>query len=88
MYPVDVCGAASSEIEINPLILPRYEKSFGAHLPVEIINDNPKAEALFTTDRERCVTLIGGDPIAVSDDDGISKLKRFSEFVRFSFSFI
>lgn len=48
-------------------------------LPDDIINDNPSADALLTTERERCFMLVGGeplDPFAVSDDEAISKLKQ------------
>lgn len=41
-------------------------------LPDEIIKDNPRADALFTTERERCFMLVGGE----SDDEANSKLKN------------
>lgn len=45
--------------------------------PDDIINDNPSADALFTTERERCFILAGGEPLEpMSDDEGISKLKQ------------
>lgn len=43
-------------------------------LPDEIINDNPSADALLTTDLDRCFMLVGGE----SDDEATSKLKRKS----------
>lgn len=54
-------------------------------------NDNPKADALLTTERERCLTPVGkpGPACGILEvDDSVSCLHKFQRKINFFYSII